>query len=148
MQIVSGAALLPGSFTRRFTYADGDERDFVAQVATLAKRDRHRIHLLADDSGKDYGFVALSVSETDNKPSLVIDFLFTSLPYRGTILPELNMKISDYLIGYSIQVATRLSETVPIRYIALQPATVELLAFYNRRGFKKLDSTDWMFLRF
>ena len=66
LQILSGTALRPASFTARFDYADSDERNYAAQVAKLAARDRFRVHLLADDAGNSYGFVALSVSETEN----------------------------------------------------------------------------------
>ncbi|ANA41740.1 hypothetical protein A2G06_16490 (plasmid) [Geobacter anodireducens] len=120
----------------------------MVQTVKLAAKDRTRIHLLGDDAGNSYGFVALSLSSFENKPSLVIDYLFTSQQYRGIPFPDIGGKIADFLIGYSIQTASMLKVTVPLRFIALQAANAELEEFYTRRGFHKIDSTHWMFLRF
>ncbi len=147
-QILAGAALLPAPFSARFKYTDADERNYVVQTVKLAAKDRTRIHLLADDAVNSYGFVALTLAVSDNKPSLVIDYLFTSQQYRGVSFPELGGKISDYLIGFTIQVASMLRQPVPLRFIALQAATQELESFYHKRAFMKLDATHWMFLRF
>jgi hypothetical protein len=103
---------------------------------------------LADDAAKSYGFVALSLAVSQNRPSLVIDYLFTSHQHRGVIFEDVGGKISDYLLGFTIQVALMFRQQVPLRFIALQPATPELEKFYRRRSFLKLDATHWMFLRF
>lgn len=145
---MSDATLRPGPFSSRFAYTDNDERNYVVQVVKLASNDRTRIHLLADEDRKSYGFIALSIDVSDNRPSLVIDYLFTSLQHRGVIFSDLGAKISDYLIGYSVQIAELFRQSVPLRYISLHPATLELDLFYRKRGFTKLDSTDWLFLRF
>lgn len=102
---------------------------------------------MADDGGNSYGFIALSLDVSDNRPSLVIDYLFTSLQHRGITFSDLGAKISDYLIGYSVQLAELFRESVPLRYISLHPATLELDTFYRKRGFTKLDATQWLFLR-
>lgn len=138
----------PASFSARFSYANADERNYVVRTVKLAANDRTRIHLLADDAGDSYGFVALSLALFENRPSLIIDCLFTSLQYRSLGFPEIGGKISDFFIGYSIQIASTLRQPVPLRFIALQAATPELEVFYSKRDFMKLDSTHWMFLRF
>lgn len=147
-QILAGSALFSASFSARFEYSDADERNYVVQTAKLATKDRTRIHLLADGAGNSYGFVALSLAVSENKPSLVIDYLFTSHQYRGVSYADLGGKISDYLLGFTIQIASMLRQPVPLRFIALQPATPELEQFYHKRSFLKLDATHWMFLRF
>jgi hypothetical protein len=146
--ILSRPQLSPAPFAARFSYSDADERNYVVQTVKLAANDRTRIHFLEDDDGDSYGFVALSLAVFENKPSLIIDYMFTSLQYRGLGFPEIGGKISDFFIGYSIQIASTLRQPVPLRFIALQAATPELEVFYGKRDFMKLDSTHWMFLRF
>jgi hypothetical protein len=146
--ILARPKLSPAPFTARFDYLDSDERNYVVQTAKFAGKDRTRIHLLTDDNGVSYGFAALSLAVFENRPSLLIDYLFTSHQYRGVFYPELGSKISDYFIGYSIEIASTIRPKVPLRYIVLQAATPKLEVFYQKRGFMKLDSTHWMFLRF
>jgi len=146
--ILSRPSLSPAPFSARFSYSDADERNYVVQMVKLAAKDRTRIHLLTDDTGKSCGFVALSLTISENKPSLTIDYLFTSLQYRGLCFPEIGGKISDFFICYAIQIASMLRQQVPLRFIALQAATPKLESFYSKRAFIKLDSTHWMFLRF
>lgn len=53
----------------------------------------------------------------------MIDYLFTSKPYRGLRFQELgDTKISEYLVDFAIKTATEIDGKVPIRYVALAPA--------------------------
>lgn len=146
----AGAALFPGSFSKRFQYADDIERQYVVKFAKLAQKDRTRIHLLADSAGKSYGFVALSFSSFDRnfkRTSIVIDYIFTSMQYRGRQITGLdNMKVFEYLLSFTFQSAITIQKTIPIRFVALQPATDRLAAYYSRIDFKPFDDSDWMFL--
>jgi hypothetical protein len=79
--------------------------------------------------------------------ALVVDLLFVSLPYRSIKYPELeNKKISDFLLGYTIEESAKANKIFPIRYIALQSANESLAKFYEKRGFRKIDASEWMFL--
>ena len=93
---LSGATISPGSFSKRFQYADDSERQYVIKMAKLASKERTRIHLLSDTSGNDYGFVALSFSSFDrsfNRSSIVIDYIFTSNQFRGLKFPSMNLSL-------------------------------------------------------
>jgi hypothetical protein len=82
------------------------------------------------------------------KPCLVIDYLFVSQPYRGVRYPVLDNKtIASILIGFADQVATEADQNFPLRYIALVPANDKLEVYYAELGFRKLDSTDFMYLK-
>ena len=60
-----GSSLFPGSFSKRFQYAEDIERQHVVKISKLAGKERTRIHLLSDHNGNCYGFVALSFSSFD-----------------------------------------------------------------------------------
>jgi len=147
---LSGAVLSPGSFLKRFQYADDSERQYVVKMAKLARKERTRIHLLSDTSGNDYGFVALSFSSFDrsfNRSSLVIDYIFTSKQFRGQTFPELdNAKVFENLLGFTFQSALSIQKIIPLRFIALQPAHDRLAAYYQKLDFKPVENSDWMFL--
>ena len=147
---LSGASAYPGSLSKRFQYADDTERQYVVKTAKLAARQKTRIHLLSDTSGNDYGFVALSISSFDrsyNRPSIVIDYIFTSQQYRGLMFPELdNTTVFEYLLEFALQSALSIQEIAPLRFIALQPANDRLAAYYQKKDFKPVNNSDWMFL--
>ena len=147
---LSGAALSPGSLSKRFQYADDSERQYVVKTAKLASKERTRIHLLSDSSGNDYGFVALSFSSFDrsfNRSSMVIDYIFTSKQFRGHTFPELdNAKIFENLLAFSFQSALSIQKIIPLRFVALQPAHDRLAAYYQKMNFKNVENSDWMFL--
>lgn len=140
--------LHPGTFLKKFDYTDDNERQYVRQVAKLAQTHQARIHLLAGAANVPHGFLALSVSRLQDQPCIVIDYLFTSKPYRGLKFQELgDTKISEYLVDFAIKTATEIDGKVPIRYVALAPAHDNLIPFYEKWGFKSLDKTEWMYLR-
>ena len=145
-----GAELFPGSFAKRFQYADDFERQYVVKLVKFAQRDRVRIHVLVDSAGNSYGFLALSFSSFDKdskRTSIVIDYIFTSLDYRGKSYTNLgNMSVFEHLLGVTYQAAITIKKTVPVRFIALQPASDRLAAYYERADFKPFGNTDWMFL--
>lgn len=147
---LSRASVYPGALSKRFQYADDGERQYVVKTAKLAAREKTRIHLLSDTSGNDYGFVALSISsfyQSYNRPSIVIDYIFTSKQYRGCTFPEFgNTTVFEYLLEFTLQSAVSLQEIVPLRFIALQPANDRLTAYYQKKDFKPLNNSDWMFL--
>lgn len=148
---LSGSALAPGSFSKRFQYADDSERQYVIKMAKLAGKERTRIHLLSDTYGNACGFAALSISSFDssyNRSSLVIDYIFTSHPLRGQTFPELdNATVFENLLDFTFQSAFSIQRIIPLRFIALQPAHDRLAAYYQKIGFKSIDNRDWMFLR-
>jgi hypothetical protein len=147
---LSGSVISPGSFSKRFQYADDGERQYVVQTAKLAGKEKTRIHLLSDTSGNNYGFVALSVSSFDrsyNRPSMIIDYIFTSVQYRGRKFPELdNSTVFENLLEFTFQSALSIQKIIPLLFIALQPANDRLAAHYQKKDFKPLKNSDWMFL--
>jgi len=147
---LSGAALFPGSLSKRFQYADENERQYVIKTGKFASRGKIRIHMLSDTQGNDYGFVALSFSTFDrsyNRASIIIDYIFTSKQYRGRKFPELdNATVFEYLLEFTVQSALSIKKIIPLRFIALQPAHDRLAAYYMKKNFKPLENSDWMFL--
>lgn len=144
----SEALLLPGAFLKKFDYADDHERQYVKQIADQARRRQKQIYLLSNSDQVPYGFVAVSISVLQNQPCLVIDYLFTSKPYRGEKHQELgDKKISEYLVDFSLQTALEIDGKVPIRFVALTQIYDILRPFYEKWGFKRLDKTDWLFLK-
>jgi len=137
----------PTSFIRWLTFSNNDERNYVAQMAKMANNEQVKIFLLQDGAIK-YGFVALSINILGGKPCIVIKYIFASLPYRGKALADLGgLKLGDYFLGYVVNIAEMFSSYVSLRYIALQPASDALAAYYKRKSFVSLDPPDWMFLR-
>lgn len=116
-------------------------------MAKRAGNNQCRIYVLTNN-GEYYGFVALSLAVFAQVPSVVVDYLFTSLQFRGVEFEDLESgKVADYLLAFALKSAVTVSEIVPVRFLALIPADETLDAFYRRRGFSKLDSTNWVFTK-
>lgn len=144
----SDAFLQPGTFLKKFDYADDNERQYVKQIVDQAKRRQKQIYLLSSSEKVPHGFVAISISVLQNQPCLVVDYLFTSKPYRGGIYEELgNKKVSEYLVDHSVNIALEIDGKAPIRFVALDPIHDHLMSFYKKWGFRRLDKTDWLFLK-
>lgn len=146
---LSGAALRAGGpLLRGFNYANQDEENLVRQVFATARSKNTRIHLLKKDD-TPLGFVALSVRNFNNVPSVILEYLFVSVPYRGQQYPNLSappLRISEYLLGQAILMATNAWAIVPLRYLALNLADDYLEQFYSRHGFERTEGTTWMFI--
>ena len=140
-------ASIPRNPASRYTFTPGtEEEDYCAQIFQQARNHQKIIHSLEGSEGTYFGFIALSFGVFAKRTSLVIDFLFTSVQYRSQAFDDLGgLKISDYLLAYAFQRAIELNEIVPVRYVALFPASDALEEFYRRRGFSTLDDTFWMF---
>jgi hypothetical protein len=146
LALASGSALLPSGLFRNFRYDNPDEQNYVRQVFQLAHKKAAKVHVLKID-GTPCGFVALSIDNFNDVPSIVIEYLFTSVPYRKQIYPELGeppIKISEYLIGQALLMAADIATKVPLRYIALQLATDRHEALYSSHGFIRTEGTNWM----
>lgn len=138
----------PASFPKRFTCNPStDEREQIVKAVNRAKGNQCRIHVLMNDK-ESYGFIALSLTTVgkDKLPTLVLEYLFVSQQYRGHNYGELQgLKIGDWLIAEALQFAQEITTTVPLRYVGLEPASDPLGAFYQRRGFLKIDRTSWLY---
>ena len=146
----SSSALSPGTFAGKYLYSASFDSDYdrVVALAKKARKDQTRIHRLIDDDGTHYGFIALSIALSENKPCIVIDYLFVSQQYRGIRYRELeNQTIANILIAYAYQLATEANKNYPVRFIALVPANDKLEAYYAALAFSKLDATDFMYLK-
>ena len=140
--------LHPRVFLGRFQFVDDHERQYARKIAKRALDDRARIYLLTDEGGTAYGFIALSIASAISMPCVVVDYLFTSLPYRQKQYADLgNRKISEHLLDVAIMIARETNIRLPVHYIALQPAHEKLERFYADLGFTRLHHKEWMFLR-
>ena len=80
----------PGSFTKKFTCKQGtDEREQIVKSVKRAKANQCRIHVLMNNE-ESSGFIAVSLSTVgkDQIPTLVLEYLFVSLQYRGQTFGE------------------------------------------------------------
>lgn len=140
--------LHPRVFLSSFQFADDHERQYARKIAKRALDDRNRIYLLSDELGAAYGFVAISIASAISMPCVVVDYLFTSLPYRKKQYAELgNRKVSEHLLDVVIMIARETNVRLPVHYVVLQPAHEKLEEFYKLLEFKLLHLKDWMFLK-
>jgi len=140
----------PGVFAKRYRYSETFDNDYnrVIEIAKQARSDRTRLHVLVDDVGTNYGFIALSIHVSERKPCIIVDYLFSSQQYRSINHPELEgLTVGKFLLGYAYQLAAEANRNYPIRFIALVPANEKLELYYASEGFQKLDSTDFMYLK-
>lgn len=139
-----------GSLFRSLEFANQDERNYVNQVFGFARNKNTRIHLLKEDN-IPLGFVALSVRDFNDVPSVIIEYLFVSVPYRGRPYPSLSdepLRVSEYLLGQAISMSNNAWSMLPLRYMALNLADDSLAKLYSQHGFDRVEETgSWMFLK-
>ena len=141
--------LHPQVFLKKIACANHHEQNYCSQLIKRAAKHQVRLHILANSTDLEIiGFVAISASELINSPCVTIDYLLTTSPYRGVIFKALgDMRASEYLVDYVINLANRVNADIPFRYIALQPAHEKLLPLYRSIGFVPLDKTGWLFFK-
>lgn len=148
LSLAAGRELYPkGSLLPRLCFSDSDEQNLASQFFQIGRSKRTNIHVLKKDD-IPFGFVALSVGVFNDVPSIFIDYLFTSEPYRKLTYPDLGetpLKVSQYLVGKTLEMAWDVNSKVPIRYIALFLADDRLADFYEEHGFEHAEgATGWM----
>ncbi len=90
----------------------------------------------------------LSKLSLDTFPSLQVDYIFVSEPYRGICLENLdNTKTSTYLIEFAIKIAKEIQDQVGLRYLVLLPDNNKLQYVYKEMGFQILPKNEWMFIK-
>jgi len=123
------------------------ERLFIEEISKRVIKSETVLYVL-QEADEIFGLIALSVSSIDTFPSLQIDYLFVSEPYRGIYLNRLdNTKISTYLIEFAINIAKRVQEDVGLRYVVLLPDNDKLQLTYKKMGFQLLQQSKWMFIK-
>jgi len=137
----------PASFIRKFQFGKGiDERGYVGQIVRRANNDQCRIHVLLDDV-RYYGFAAISLSEFNRKPAIVLEYLFASHDQRGIRHEDLgDLTAGEYLLQYCLEQARVINDLIPISYFTLEPADDRLIQYYLDKDFELVANTGWMFL--
>lgn len=131
------------------TNLDNSQREklFIEDICKRVQKNGTVIYLLRDGN-ETFGFIALSVSSIDTFPSLQVDYIFVSEPYRGVPLEKLdNSKTSTYLIEFAIEIAKEIQEQVGLRYLVLLPDNDRLQSVYKDMGFQVLPKKEWMFIK-
>jgi len=123
-----------------------DERGYVAQVVKRANNNQCRVHVLHDES-RAYGFVAISLSDFNTRPAIVLEYLFVSQDQRGVRHEDLgDLTAGEYLLQYCIQQARTINHSIPISYFTLESAHDRLTQWYLEKDFEQAGTTDWMFI--
>ena len=122
------------------------EELFIKDVCTRVSKSKSVLYVL--ESGEEIiGLVALSASSVTDQPSVQIDYIFVSNPFRNKNLEILNnLKPFRYLINLAISLADDMSKRLGLRYIVLSPDNDDLKEKYLNVGFKKLNK-NWMFFK-
>ena len=138
-----------GSLLKNFVYANQDERNYVEQVFGFARSKNTRVHLLKENDNP-LGFVALSLRNFNDVPSVIIEYLFVSASYRGRPYPHISdppLRVSEYLLGQAISMANNAWSVLPLRYMALNLADDSLEQLYSQYGFYRVEGAgSWMVL--
>ena len=123
------------------------ERAFIQAICKSVQKSNTVLYLLQNDH-ITMGLIALSVSSIADFPSLQIDYLFVSDPFRGKIIESLdNLKTSTYLIEFAIQLAKEIQALAGLRYLVLLPDNHKLEEVYKDMGFLSLPKHQWLYLK-
>lgn len=119
---------------------------FIKDVCTRVSKSKSVLYVLKFEE-KIIGLMALSASSVTDQPSVQIDYIFVSNPFRNKNLEILNnLKPFRYLINLAISLADDMSKRLGLRYIVLSPDNDDLKEKYLNVGFKKLNK-NWMFFK-
>ncbi|MEY4505136.1 MAG: hypothetical protein RL154_1433 [Pseudomonadota bacterium] len=140
--------LYSGEIWTKLSIARKTEGSYLKKLLGLAQKGKTNITLLVKNS-QIYGLIALSASRIADLPAVQVDYLFVSSQYRKQEIDKLsNLKISQYLINYAIQISVDIKEKIGVNFLLLLPADDKLIKTYEAMNFKQLHSkTQWMVLK-
>ena len=120
------------------------EELFIKDISKRVKKKQTVLYTLEVDN-KAIGFISLSAISIKKQPSLQIDYIFISKPYRGIEIEKLDKcKPFRYLIEFSLDIAKKIQEEIGLCYIVLSPDNDELKLKYEKLNFLHLTD-DWMY---
>lgn len=139
------------------------EKGFIEKICKNVEKNDSVIYLL---KSKDVsiGLISLSASSVANYPSLQIDYIFISYPYRKKQLEleggmealkalptfhELDGSTpSEFILDFAIQKVSELQKIIGMRYLVLVPDNLELAKMYRSIGFEYMtQNKKWMFTK-
>lgn len=141
---VEAASLHIASFRKQFHFKSGDNQNYFDQVIKDAKKEYTKIHML-EVGGVLMGFMALSVQcmkKQDKRKYLNIDYIFVNDQYRQKHVKGYGKKASEVMIEGAIRMALEIKNTVPLAFIAAEPAHDRLFPLYLQSGFNQLQGTQ------
>ncbi|MCF6244172.1 MAG: GNAT family N-acetyltransferase [Sulfurovum sp.] len=123
------------------------EKSFIEDICKRVQKTSTVLYLLKLDNNI-LGFIALSVSSIGDFPSLQIDYIFVNHAFRGKPLEILdNLKTSDYLVDFAIEIAQEIQKLAGLRYLVLLPDNDKLQNVYKDMGFINLPKQNWLYLK-
>lgn len=139
------------------------EKGFIEKMCKNVEKNDSVIYLLRSED-ISLGLIALSASSAGDYPSLQIDYIFISYPYRKKqleieggmealkALPTFNdlegSTPSEFILDFAIQKVTELQKLIGMRYLVLVPDNPELEKMYDSIGFEYMtNNRRWMFIK-
>jgi len=124
------------------------EKQLLDNILSRAVEKKTRLHILYDEreSSKPIpcGLIALNFELIGNFAALCIDFIFISKNYRGVYLPEIDSKISNYLLSFALQEAIQMNEISKLDAVILSPINECVSKVYKEFGFEEFGD-GWLY---
>lgn len=128
------------------------ERDWINMIIGDAEKSKTVIHLITNEFSPEeeklIGLIALSFNSINNSPSLLVDYIFVSEPYRKTPQTFLgSMKVSEWLFAFATNIAIKVrdQDEVGLKYLTFRSDTKKLDSVYKSMGFNVLGKDGWFF---
>ncbi len=144
--IISRSAQI-ASIVRQYNPSDDNQRQYLTSILKSAAKGRNTIYQVLNDANDNIGIFSLSLDKLNDKPCLVIEYLFVKPEFRSVDYNDSGVKASAILIGKILAIAKTIHDQIELNYVALQLAHDKLIPTYEALGFEALrvgKQNSWM----
>ncbi len=132
---------------RQYNPSDDNQRQYLTSILKSAAKGRNTIYQVLNDANDNIGIFSLSLDKLNDKPCLVIEYLFVKPEFRSIDYNDSGVKASAILIGKILEIAKTIHDQIELNYVALQLAHDKLIPTYEALGFEALrvgKQKSWM----
>ncbi len=126
------------NIVKEYNPSDDDQRQYLTSILKFASKGRNTTYRVLNDASENIGIFSLSLDKLNDKPCLVIEYLFVKPEFRSIDYNNSGVKASAILMGKIVDIAKTIHDQIELNYIALQLAHDKLIPTYEELGFEAL----------
>ncbi len=126
------------NIVRSYNPSDDHQRQYLSSILKSASKGRNTTYQVVNDANDRIGIFSLSLDKLNDKPCLVIDYLYVKPEFRSVEYNDSGVKASAILMAKIIEIANTVHEQIELKFVALILADDKLIPTYQELGFEAL----------